>query len=34
MNRGYILTLLAEADLDDIRDYVAERFGFDAGKRC
>ena len=29
MNRGYVLTPLAEADLDDIWDYVAERFGFD-----
>ena len=31
MNRGYVLTPLAEADLDDIWDYVAERFGFDLG---
>ena len=29
MNRSYVLTPLAEADLDDIRRYVAERFGFD-----
>ena len=29
MNRGYVLTPLAESDLDDIWDYVAERFGFD-----
>ena len=29
MNRGYVLTPFAEADLDDIWDYVAERFGFD-----
>ena len=29
MKRGYVLTPLAEADLDDIWDYVAERFGFD-----
>ena len=29
MNRGYVLTPLAEADLDDIWDYVAERFGYD-----
>ena len=29
MNRGYVFTPLAEADLDDIWDYVAERFGFD-----
>lgn len=29
MNRGYVLTPLDEADLDDIWDYVAERFGFD-----
>ena len=29
MNRGYVLTPLADADLDDIWDYVAERFGYD-----
>ena len=29
MNRGYVLTPLTEADLDDIWDYVAERFGYD-----
>ena len=29
MNPGYVLTPLAEADLDDIWDYVAERFGYD-----
>ena len=29
MNRSYVLTPLAEADLYDIWDYVAERFGFD-----
>ena len=28
MNPGYVLTPLAEADLDDLWDYVAERFGF------
>ena len=30
---GYVLTPLAEADLDDIWDYVTERFGFDVADR-
>ena len=30
---GYVLTPLAEADLDGIWDYVAERFGFDVADR-
>jgi plasmid stabilization system protein ParE len=29
MTAGYDLTPLAEADLDDTWDYVADRFGFD-----
>ena len=29
MSRGYILTPLAETDPDDIRNYAAQRFGFD-----
>ena len=29
MNRDYVLTPLAEADLDDTWDHVAERFGYD-----
>ena len=29
MSRGYVLTTLAETDLDDIWDYAAQRFGFD-----
>ena len=30
---GYVLTPLAEADLGDVWDYVAERFGFDVADR-
>ena len=33
MSRGYVLTQLAEADLDQTWNYVAERFGFDAADR-
>ena len=33
MSRGYVLTRLAEADLNRIWDYVAERFGFDVADR-
>ena len=29
MNRGYVLTPLAKADLDDFWNYVAGRGGFD-----
>jgi len=29
MTAGYSLTPLAEGDLDDTWDYVADRFGFD-----
>ena len=29
MNRGYVLAPLAKADLDDVWNYLAERFGFD-----
>ena len=33
MSRNYVLTQLAEADLDQTWDYVAEQFGFDAAGR-
>lgn len=33
MSYGYVLTQLAETDLDKTWDYVAERFGFDVADR-
>jgi plasmid stabilization system protein ParE len=33
MTTAYVLTALAEADLDDTWDYVAENFGFDLADR-
>lgn len=33
MSREYVLTQLAETDLDQTWDYVAERFGFDVADR-
>ena len=33
MTARYVLTPLAEADLDEIWDYAAERFGFDVADR-
>jgi plasmid stabilization system protein ParE len=33
MTTAYVLTPLAEADLDDTWDYVAENFGFDVADR-
>ena len=33
MTTRYLLTPLAEADLDEIWDYAAERFGFDVADR-
>ena len=33
MSRDFVLTRLAEADLDQTWDYVAERFGLDVADR-
>ena len=33
MNRGYVLTPLAETDLEEIWDYATERFGFGVADR-